>query len=56
MFAKLPKTVVMSEPWSLLYLHRMYNERQIDWTEYKKLLKSLVQIQYKRSVQSEIDR
>ena len=54
-FKKLPKTVVQSEPWSLLYIHRLYNQREICWAEYQMLIESFIKMQFKPTVDKSTD-
>ena len=51
-FKKIPNTLVQSEPWSFLYLHRLYNTREISWTEYQSLIESFVKLQFKATAQT----
>ena len=56
MFGKLPKTLVMSEPGALNYIHRLYNQGQFTWTEYERLIQSCTKLQFKPTRQTKTDR
>ena len=56
MFGKLPRTLVMSEPGALNYIHRLYNQGQFTWTEYERLIQSCTKLQFKPSRQTKNDR
>ena len=56
MFGKLPKTLVMSEPGALNYIHRLYNQGQFTWTEYERLIQSCTKLQFKPTRQTITDR
>ena len=56
MFGKLPKTLVMSEPGALNYIHRLYNQGQFTWTEYERLIQSCTKLQFKPTRQTQTDR
>lgn len=49
MMKKVPKTKVMSEPWGLLFSHRLYIQNQLTWPEYEKLIETLTKLQFKAS-------
>ena len=56
MFGKLPRTLVMSEPGALNYIHRLYNQGQFTWTEYERLIQSCTKLQFKPTRQTKTDR
>ena len=56
MFGKLPKTLVMSEPGALNYIHRLYNQGQFTWAEYERLIQSCTKLQFKPTRQTKTDR
>ena len=56
MLAKLPKTLVMSEPWALVYIHRMYKNEQISWQEYQNLIETCVKLLFKPTKEHQTDR
>ena len=51
MFAKLPKTLVMSESWALFYIHRLYKNCHITWKENQKLIETCVKLLFKPTKQ-----
>lgn len=51
-FKTIPNTLVQSEPWSFLYIHRLYNTREISRTEYLKLIESFVKLQFKATLKT----
>ena len=51
MFAKLPKTLVMSEPWALFYIHRLYKNGHVNWKEYQTLIETCVKLLFKPTKQ-----
>ena len=56
MFAKLPKTSVMSEPWALFYIHRLYKNGHITWKEYQNLIETCVKLLFKPTKQAITER
>ncbi len=50
MLNNIPDTRVMSEPWTLVYLHQMVNRGLIKPEENKALVKSIVRVQLKKEV------
>ena len=56
MFDKLPKTLSMSEPWGLHYLHELRRQNKITHSKYLQLLRSCVILQFKPPIQKETER
>ena len=56
MFSKMPETQVMSEPWILLNLHRMYNHGKFSWKQYLGLLETCTKLSFKPAVQRKVQR
>ena len=48
MISRTDKVRTMSEPWSLVHVHGLFNTKKISMPEYKRLLRSVVRLQCKR--------
>ena len=48
MFNKLPDTIAMSEPWSLLHAHKWYNKGYFPKKDYPTLIRALLRLQFKK--------
>ena len=55
MMSRIPKTRAISEPWSLVHIHGHFNCGRISMAEYKRLLRSVVQLQCKKEHTKEVD-
>ncbi len=49
MFGKLPDTVVMSEPWAMNYVHKLYNSKALQWNVYLDMIQALIRLEFKRT-------
>ena len=55
MVSRTDKARTMSEPWSLVHAHGLFNTKKISMPEYKRLLRSIVRLQCKKEHGRHVD-
>ena len=55
MISRTDKARTMSEPWSLVHVHGLFNMKKISMLEYRRLLRSVVRLQCKRERDREVE-